>query len=172
MSTIASGPALSVAGLTAIQARPVAPGAAERAETASFLEAGRSTPTFADVAAQLERQNATPAHSVFRSGGAIVGVLYQDGSVVSPSGTGSAVPRGALGLDAYAERLGAALKAEHGGNLTVERWRNGGAPTQGELNDALFRPHDRLGTYGVQDAAPGRSRVAFDTRTLEAMGGW
>ncbi|MBP2302736.1 hypothetical protein [Azospirillum picis] len=169
--SIASGARLSVSGLAAIQATPVAPSAAEADETEAFLKAGKlsSTRVFADMAAQLERQNAVPVHSVFRSGGTIVGVLYQNGTVAQPSGTGSVLPRGSLSLDAYAGRLGAALKAKHGGNLTVEQWRNGGAPTQGQMNDALFRPHDRLGVNALQDAVLPRTNVAFDARTLEAM---
>lgn len=175
MSMIAPATALSFTAFKPLQPRLVTPSDAERAEAAATAQADKpksSAEIFGEMAAHLKEQEAVKAHTVFKSGGKIVGVLYQDGSAVYPSGgAGSGVSRGSLGLGAYADTIGAALKKSYGAGVTTERWKDGDAPTQGQLSDTMFRSQDRLGSYRFLDALAGRGNVAFDTATLEAMSG-
>lgn len=169
MSIAAAGAPLSA--LRAIAATPI------RMTQDEITQMQREDTPFARTDAEIaqemarykEQQDKVEAHTVFRTGGKIVAVLYRDGSAtygLNADGARHPMGEGNLGLDAVSSRMAQSLQKKYGAGLSVDSYDEGSAPTQGELSRAMF------GTSGLPSGGimADRARVSFDTSLLETLG--
>lgn len=133
-------------------------------------------PSEAERAAQLAKQNAVEAHTVYRVDGKIVAVYYQNEWTLSVTGggplKGDAARIGrAQGLsgeklnDFIADHVTQQLRKRYGAALQVEQYERGSAPTLGELHAEIFGPRP---TQSPPSFTP--ARVAYSPDTLAIFG--
>jgi hypothetical protein len=117
----------------------------------TFQEMLENPPTQADINAQIARQRADKAHTVYFLNGEVIGMQGTEGGTTFKTNPGIDVgalwrEAAAKGLsedgarDYVAEQVGAALKERYGSALTVETYDGAAnAPTAGQVEDAMFR---------------------------------
>ena len=155
-----------------IFALPRKPNATEAAEFATRHAAFERAMEGLDpqaIASRLAQQQNVEAHTVYRAGGKVIAVQYQDGTTGYPVGgdiggaTAAKKEAHSLSLsraaqnDYIAGRLEANLRERFGQGLSVERFTSGSAPTQGQL----------MAEYNAVASPP--SRVAIDAQSLEKL---
>lgn len=120
------------------------------------LDAIRNGPSAAEMAAQIAKQAAVEADTVFRVAGKIVAVQWQDGSTLFPGapvdgganarGREMAAQQGLDGADANAtivREMTEALRQRYGSALTIDTFGASSGPTRAQLYPEMFgRPYD------------------------------
>lgn len=126
----------------------------------------------AEHAAQIAKQQAIKAHTIFRVDGKIVAVQEENGWTLFPnsddgaatSGIKSEAARLRLAGDAYndfvADQIERDLRQTYGASLQVQRFEPGQGPTMGELDFELFGNRN---ANPVNTAAP---TLPLDSETL------
>ena len=130
----------------------------------------------AERAAQIAKQNAVEAHTVYEVNGKIVAVQYRNHTALYASnadgGHGSQAGKEAMNLGLKGEKLNdflaakteEALRQKYGAGLTVTHYDAGNAPTAGELHSQIFGDAPRTDLI-----ANSNTKVNLDPETLEML---
>lgn len=170
----------SILGIPASSLQQVKPAIGPQADEASvrqhfeFIKSLEMSP--AERAAQIAKQNAVEAHTVYKANGKIVGVHYYNNTTLY---TSNAVGANAyqelkeetdLGLkgealsDFLAGKAEEALRQKYGASLTVTHYDAGNAPTAGELHSQIFGNPSKAASVASPNA-----KVNLDPETLEML---
>lgn len=172
----------SISGIPASSLYQVKPAIGPQADEASvrqhfeFIKSLERSP--AERAAQIAKQNAVEAHTVYKANGKIVGVHYYNNTTLYTSNAVGANAYQALkeetdlGLkgealsDFLAGKAEEALRQKYGASLTVTHYDAGNAPTAGELHSQIFGDAPKTAPI-----ANSNTKVNLDPETLEMLRG-
>ena len=170
----------SISGIPASSLHQVKPAIGPQADEASvrqhfeFIKSLERSP--AERAAQIAKQNAVEAHTVYEVNGKIVAVQYRDHTALYTANGdgrhGAQAWKDAMNLglkgealnDFLAGRTEEALRQKYGAGLTVTHYDAGNAPTAGELHSQIFGDAPRTDLI-----ANSNTKVNLDPETLEIL---
>ena len=170
----------SISGIPASSLHQVKPAIGPQADEASvrqhfeFIKSLERSP--AERAAQIAKQNAVEAHTVYEVNGKIVAVQYRDHTALYTANGdgrhGAQAWKDAMNLglkgealnDFLAGRTEEALRQKYGAGLTVTHYDAGNAPTAGELHSQIFGNPSKAASVASPNA-----KVNLDPETLEML---
>ena len=170
----------SISGIPASSLQQVKPAIGPRSSDADvrkmheFAKSLEMSP--AERAAQIAKQDAVEAHTVYKANGKIVGVHYYNNTTLYTSNAVGANAYQALkeetdlGLkgealsDFLAGKAEEALRQKYGASLTVTHYDAGNAPTAGELHSQIFGNPSKAASVASPNA-----KVNLDPETLEML---
>jgi len=166
--TTVNGP-LSITDFTTFKAAPLKAGDPETWGGRERKELDMPSPT--ERAAQLAKQRADKAHTVYKVNGKIVALHQAHGGITTASNSDGRAAREAAEMaeargltgdalnDFIADKMTASLQKKYGSALEVDTYSNAAAaPTAGEILDQMFGIERQHGSLQGQT-----SRVAMDT---------
>ena len=168
----------SILGIPASSLQQVKPAIGPQADEASvrqhfeFIKSLEMSP--AERAAQIAKQNAVEAHTVYKANGKIVGVHYYNNTTLYTSNAVGANAsqewkeetglKGEALSDFLAGKAEEALRQKYGASLTVTHYQAGNAPTAGELHSQIFGNPSKAASVASPNA-----KVNLDPETLEML---